>query len=196
MNAEINNVKSFSETELDNSCSNNINDRRNDNYISIDNNSKRMFNKVLIPYDFEKKIYLLKKSDIELYKNKKYIIETLVKFNCDPLFNIDNHYVVESNFKKIILYLPSVIIGCLLIYIAIYLSLVIFLNPGLILVMIYLIYKILKRFEMMIFVIYEKMKMSKIQKLLNLENNSDFCKNEKLSWALGLSGYWIELIKY
>ena len=44
--------------------------------------------------------------------------------------------------------------------------------------------------------LYEKFKKKKINKQIDATNNSDYCKNHKIRFKLGLSGYWLELEKY
>ena len=45
------------------------------------------------------------------------------------------------------------------------------------------------------FILLEKWKIIEINQILEKENNSEFCIENKLKWKLGQSGYWIEIQK-
>ena len=48
--------------------------------------------KVIVPYNFDEKRYIINKKDIEFYENKRYFLETLTRFNETDSFQIEKDY--------------------------------------------------------------------------------------------------------
>lgn len=160
------------------------------NYMNFKNN----LYKVIIPYDFDKNRYVINQKDIEFYENKEYVLDTLETLCENPLFNIEQKLKLEGC-KKFLYYLPYILVLITLVYIFLFIIFTVFLNPAIIFIMIYVVKKLHKSFKMMRFIFREKLKMKKINQELDKENNTTFCKDHKIKWVLGQSGYWIEVIK-
>jgi hypothetical protein len=155
---------------------------------------KQKFNKVLIPYDFDKNTYDIKLTDINFYEDRDYVIQKLHCFSQNPLFNIENKYKMNKC-NLIILYLFIVILIIFLVYIFSIIAFVIFFNPAIILFSGYFIDYVYKSFKLFLFIIHEKLKINNIKKILENENKTNVCISKKLKWCLGQSGYWIEIVK-
>ncbi len=152
------------------------------------------FFKVIIPYNFDKKMYWINNKDIQFYENKKYLQEKLEEFNKNEAFNIDNNYSLKG-FQKFCMYIPFIIISLIVIYLSIIVSSFFSFNP----IVIFTIYTWLRKgynsVQMFKFILMEKFKIKEIHKLLAEENSSDMCIGNKLKWILGQSGYWLEVQK-
>jgi hypothetical protein len=152
------------------------------------------FYKVIIPYNFERKIYHINKKEIEFYENKHYLQKKLTEFNESAAFNIEKDY--EPRFiQRLCLYVPAFFVAIFLFYISlIFISFFSF-NP----IIIYNTYSWIKKgyssVKMFKFILFEKFKIKEIHKILNDENSSKFCTENKLKWLLGQSGYWLEVQK-
>jgi hypothetical protein len=55
--------------------------------------------------------------------------------------------------------------------------------------------KVYKSIKMLKFIFLEKSKIKEVHKILNKENVTDFCRENKIRWILGQSGYWLEVQK-
>lgn len=172
-------------------------ERRLGRQLSMNQNFIRdeKFNKVIIPYNFEKKIYDIKDKDIEFYENRDYLKEKLNEFNINPNFDIEKIYKPKSIAQKLKIYLPIIIIMIILIYIGIITSIFFCFNT----IVIYTIYSWIRKaynsLRMFKFILLEKFKMKEIQKIIHNENISEVCKMNKILWRIGQSGYWLEVQK-
>lgn len=162
--------------------------------INIHPSKENGFIKVIIPYDFELKRYDIKLKEIEFYENRRYLLKKLNLFNAEPAFNIEDVYK-PIGCQKLYIYLPVFIFFILAIYIALVVVSVLSFNPFVIYVTFNWIRKGYNSLRMFKFIILEKLKMKKINRILDNENKSEFCTNNKLQWTLGQSGYWLEMKK-
>jgi hypothetical protein len=152
------------------------------------------YNKVIIPYDFDKKKYIIKLKDIEFYEHKTYLIQKIDNFCNLQAFHIDERYKPNS-FEKlyiIILYLGIVL---LIAYFLFIIATLFSYNPLVIYTAFTWLRKGYLRVQVCKFVLLEKWKIKKMNKVLESENKAIFCKENKLKWQLGQSGYWIEIQK-
>lgn len=169
--------------------------RENRQYsINCRPNHDNDLNKVIIPYNFDKKQYLIQASEIEFYEKKNYLQDTLKRFNSLDSFKIEKKYEA-SKLQKLGMYTPTIIIFLIYIYLSVIVLTLFSFNP----VLIYSIFiwgkKIFHYISMIQFIILEKFKIKEIKKTLEFENISKICKDNKLRWILGQSGYWLELQK-
>lgn len=169
--------------------------RENRQYsINCRPNHDNDLNKVIIPYNFDKKQYLIQASEIEFYEKKNYLLDTLKRFNNLDSFKIEKKYEA-SKLQKLGMYTPTIIIFLIYIYLSVIVLTLFSFNP----VLIYSIFiwgkKIFHYISMVQFIILEKFKIKEIKKTLEFENISKICKDNKLRWILGQSGYWLELQK-
>ena len=150
--------------------------------------------KVIIPYNFELQKYQISEEEISFYEKKDYLIETLEKFNQKNTFKIDKRYK-PSKGQKLCLYAPALIISIALLYISVVLLGLFSFNP----VLVYTFFSWGKKwfhyFKMCEFIFLEKFKIKEVKRILEEENNSTLCTENKLQWILGQSGYWLELKK-
>ncbi len=149
--------------------------------------------KIIIPYNFTNKTYALQ-SSIEFFDGKDYIIKTLKTFVANPIFSMDFEYKFTT-FELIFSYIPNVLFTLLFIYISSFILLNTFINPGVLLFSLFLLYKIYFFLDERRFIKKEKKKINEIKLLLNNENKSDLCQLYQLKWILGKNGYWIEIHK-
>lgn len=169
--------------------------RENRQYsINCRPNHDNDLNKVIIPYNFDKKQYLIQASEIEFYEKKNYLLDTLKRFNNLDSFKIEKKYEA-SKLQKLGMYTPSIIIFLIYIYLSVIVLTLFSFNP----VLIYSIFiwgkKIFHYISMVQFIILEKFKIKEIKNTLEFENISKICRDNKLRWILGQSGYWLELQK-
>lgn len=169
--------------------------RENRQYsINCRPNHDNDLNKVIIPYNFDKKQYLIQASEIEFYEKKNYLLDTLKRFNNLDSFKIEKKYEA-SKLQKLGMYTPTIIIFLIYIYLSVIVLTLFSFNP----VLIYSIFiwgkKIFHYISMVQFIILEKFKIKEIKNTLEFENISKICKDNKLRWILGQSGYWLELQK-
>lgn len=161
-------------------------------YVHPSRDSK--FYKLIIPYNFEEKKYSIKDKEIEFYEYKDYLIDKLTVFNNNPVFDIESTYNVKG-FKKINLYLPTVIILTILIYISLIITTLFCFNP----IVIYSLFtwnrKAYYSLRMFKFILLEKYKMNEIKRNMDNENSSYECQEKKIKWIVGQSGYWLEIQK-
>lgn len=161
-------------------------------YVHPSRDSK--FYKLIIPYNFEKKMYYIKEKEIEFYEHKQYLLDKLQVFNSNTVFDIEKTYKAKG-FKKLKLYLPTIFILSILIYISILVLLMFFLNP----MVIYTLYswnrKAFNSLRMYRFILLEKYKMKEIMLNIENENKSNECEEKKIKWIVGQSGYWLEVQK-
>jgi hypothetical protein len=162
--------------------------------INVHPSKDNKFYKVIIPYNFEKKQYTIKRKEIEFYENKNYLLERLGYFCRIPAFNIESKFKPHS-MQNISIYLPIIGISVLFLYLA-FVSFTIFaFNP----VIIYTVFNWGKKgynfAQIWKFKKLENYKIEEIKKILEKENSSNFCIDNKLKWILGQSGYWIEIQK-
>ena len=171
-----------------------------ENIISFGNNkkkglnSKKNFDKVIIPYNFKRNNYSVPDNEIEGYENKEFVLNTLHSYNNQKLFKFDSPYS-PSFCERIILYFPMILFILIILYILISLIVLFLFNP----LIIYISYIILKGvYSMNKSVknsIYEKLKKKAINKKLEETNKSQYCSEHKIKWNLGVSGYWLEVEK-
>jgi hypothetical protein len=151
------------------------------------------FDKVIIPYNFEKKRYWINKKDVDI-DGKEYILNKLEELCKNEAFNIESKYNLKNR-EKVYFYLPTIILSIIGLYLYILLLVLFSFNP----LLIYLLYSFsVKGFhsiQMFKFTIVEKLKKKEINKIINEENDSTKCQSRKLKWVLGQSGYWIEIHK-
>lgn len=172
-------------------------ERRIGRQFSINHNfvKNEKFNKVIIPYNFQKKMYDIKDKDIEFYENKQYLKEKLEEFNINPDFNIEKKFVVRRMGQKLKIYLPIIIIMIILIYISLIVILFFCFNPF----VIYTIYswtrKAFNSLRLYKSILLEKFRVKEIQKIIENENLSEICKLNRILWNVGKSGYWLEIQK-
>ena len=169
--------------------------RENRQYsINCRPNNDNDLNKVIIPYNFDKKQYLIQASEIEFYERKNYLLDTLKRFNNLDSFKIEKKYEA-SKLQKLGMYTPTIIIFLIYIYLSVIVLTLFSFNP----VLIYSIFiwgkKIFHYISMVQFIILEKFKIKEIKNTLEFENISKICRDNKLRWILGQSGYWLELQK-
>ena len=169
--------------------------RENRQYsINCRPNHDNDLNKVIIPYNFDKKQYLIQASEIEFYEKKNYLLDTLKRFNNLDSFKIEKKYEA-SKLQKLGMYTPTIIIFLIYIYLSVIVLTLFSFNP----VLIYSIFiwgkKIFHYISMVQFIILEKFKIKEIKHTLEFENISKICRDNKLRWILGQSGYWLELQK-
>ena len=169
--------------------------RENRQYsINCRPNHDNDLNKVIIPYNFDKKQYLIQASEIEFYEKKNYLLDTLKRFNNLDSFKIEKKYEA-SKLQKLGMYTPTIIIFLIYIYLSVIVLTLFSFNP----VLIYSIFiwgkKIFHYISMVQFIILEKFKIKEIKNTLEFENISKNCRDNKLRWILGQSGYWLELQK-
>ena len=169
--------------------------RENRQYsINCRPNHDNDLNKVIIPYNFDKEQYLIQASEIEFYEKKNYLLDTLKRFNNLDSFKIEKKYEA-SKLQKLGMYTPTIIIFLIYIYLSVIVLTLFSFNP----VLIYSIFiwgkKIFHYISMVQFIILEKFKIKEIKKTLEFENISKICRDNKLRWILGQSGYWLELQK-
>jgi hypothetical protein len=162
--------------------------------INVHPSKDNKFYKVIIPYNFEKKKYTIRRKEIAFYENKQYLFDKLKFFCSQPAFDIEHQYKPKGA-EKLYIYLPAIFLFMIIIYVSLVFITWFAFNP----VVIYTLYswgrKIFEWLRMFKFVLLEKFKMKLINKLLDEENNSEFCVQNKLRWILGQSGYWIEIQK-
>ena len=153
------------------------------------------FKKIIIPYNFEKKKYVIKYKDIEFYKSKDYLKSKLEGYNQNPNFDIDKTYSPKSCCERIKIYFPIIFIMMILLYVGFIFTLLSGFNP----IVIYTLYSYIKKaynsLNMYKFIMLEKFKMNRIRGFISNENKSEICKSKKITWKIGRSGYWIEVQK-
>jgi len=172
-------------------------ERRLGRQFSINHNFLRdeKFNKVIIPYNFQRKKYDIKDKDIEFYENRDYLKEKLSEFNNNPDFDIEKIYYPKRFSQKLKIYIPIITIMIILIYIGAIITMFFCFNP----IVIYTIYSWIRKaynsLRMFKFILLEKFKMKEIQKMIDNENISEICRLNKIIWKIGQSGYWLEIQK-
>jgi hypothetical protein len=152
------------------------------------------FHKVIIPYDFDKKKYIIKMKEIEFYEHKNYFIRKLDYFCNMKVFNIDNQYE-PTCCEKFIFFLVYLIIGLIVAYVLFTIATLFSYNLFVLYTALNWFRKGFLRIRVYQFVLMEKWKIKAINKVLYEENRSEFCTKNKLKWILGQSGYWIEIQK-
>jgi len=162
--------------------------------INAHHSSDNKFYKVIIPYNFDKKKYILNPKEIEFYENKKYFIEKLKFFNNHETFDIEKDYNARP-FQKLYLYASFTFITILVLYLCLVLTIFFSFNFVVIFTLGTWLRKGYNSLQFFKFQLLEKYKIKEIHKLLEEENETEFCKGHKLKWILGQSGYWIEVQK-
>lgn len=185
-----------------NNDTNNNND--NDNFFLKEKHSQEMsenpinysnsFSKIIIPYNFQKNNYSIPEKSLDNYSGKDYILNTLYDLNLKTLFKFDSPYS-PSFVEMIFVNVPMLIILIIITYFLFILVSIFLLNP----ITLYFAYKCLSKvFGIMSMVkktMYEKYKKNAMRKILNEKNKSNYCQDNKVRWELGLSNYWLELVK-
>jgi len=151
--------------------------------------------KILIPYDFELKRYFAKKEEISFYDHKDYLIEKLDEFCKNEVFNIEKKIIPKGCWQRFVIHLPKFLFFLVYLYVFIFISLLTFFNPAILTILYFIMQKIYKSLKIIRFVKYEKLKMKEIENLLEIENQTQFCKDNGIKWILGQSGYWLEVKK-
>lgn len=150
--------------------------------------------KVIIPYNFEEKKYMILEQNIEFYDKKEYLIDKLSEYNSMDPFQIQNKFK-PSFLHHIGMYLPCLIILVIFLYLGIIILALFSFNPILIYTFVVWgkhLYQLLKNTQS---VFLDKFRINKIKTLLDEENIGMFCRRNNLQWQLGQSGYWLELEK-
>ena len=160
------------------------------NFMAFNKN----FNKLIIPYDFDLKNYFIKKEEIDFYEYKDYVADTLDRFCKDPVFNIEKKYKPKG-FEKFLLFIPNFIMLLVILYVFIFIAFLTYCNPAILFISFIILKKGYSSLRIMRFIFKEKAKIKEVKRKLEMENNSPFCIEKKINWALGDSGYWIELVK-
>ena len=155
---------------------------------------KKKFDKIIIPYNFKKNNYSVNDNEIDGYENKEFVLNTLHHYNNQNIFKFDLPY--SPPFCKKILFYFLMLLIVLIILLLLFTLIIIFLfNP----LIIYISYRVLKAvFSLLASLkrtIYEKLKKKAINKRLEETNKSKYCRDHKIKWNLGVSGYWIEIEK-
>ena len=158
------------------------------------NNNKKIFDKIIIPYNFKNNNYSIPDKEIEGYESKEFVLNTLYKYNLQDIFKFDSVYKPSFG-EKILFYCPICLCILILSYILIILLIMFLFNP----LLIYLSYKFLNMIFSLIKqlknTIYERLKKKAINKQLEETNNTKYCIEHKIKWNLGVSGYWLEIVK-
>jgi hypothetical protein len=162
--------------------------------INAHHSSDNRFYKVIIPYNFDDKKYIINPKEVEFYENKRYLIEKLKFFNSNETFDIDKDFNPKP-MQKVCLYVPFFIISIIVLYLTIVLSALFSFNIVVMFTLGTWIKKGYNSLQLFKFLLIEKFKIKEIHKLLDQENNSEFCTGQKLKWILGQSGYWLEVQK-
>ena len=160
--------------------------------IFTNNEETKKFSKIIISYNFKKNNYFISNSELEGYKHKEFLLNTLYNYNNQALFKFDSPYNPSCS-ERLIFLIPIIIIILIIIYILYVLTIICTLNP----LIIYISYLCLKiAFGLVGRVknrVYEKYKKKAINKIIDDTNNSNYCKINNIQFVLGLSGYWLEL---
>ena len=173
------------------------------NTVSIDNsanttNSKNSNNKkydiIIIPYNFKNNNYSISDEEIEDYENKDYLLNTLYQFNNEPIFIFDSPYTPRF-YEIIIIYFVFILISLVLLYLLLLVIILFSFNPIIIFFAYTFLAKVFGLFKNIKNTFYEKSKKKAIIKKLKEKNNSTYCKEHRLKWNIGLSAYWLELVK-
>ncbi len=184
-------------SESSNSSDNNYNLERRmgrECSINVQPSKDNKFYKLIIPYNFEEKIYLITDKEIEFYEHNDYLVNKLKVFNSNTVFDIESSFKAKG-FRKIKLFLLFVIILAILIYISLIIITLFCFNP----IVIYTLFswnrKAYNSLRMFKFILLEKYKMMEIKRNIDNENLSKDCQDKKIKWAVGQSGYWLEIQK-
>jgi hypothetical protein len=162
--------------------------------INAHHSSDNKFYKVIIPYNFDKKKYIINPKEVEFYENKRYLIEKLKFFNNHETFDIEKDYDPKP-LQKLYLYASFTIIATFVLYLFLALAAFFSFNFVVIFTMGTWLRKGYNSLQFFKFRLLEKYKIKEIHKLLDEENDTEFCTSHKLKWILGQSGYWIEVQK-
>ena len=165
------------------------------NNKTIINEKTNKFERIIISYNFKKNNYYIDNEEIDGYENKEFLLNTLHNFNNQAIFKFDSPYNPSCN-ERMIFLVPIIIVFIILVY-ALYIIIILCtLNPLIIYIAIIFLIKFFVLIKKWRNSLYEKFKKKKINKQIDATNNSDYCKNHKIRFKLGLSGYWLELEKY
>ena len=158
------------------------------------NNNKKNFDKIIIPYDFQKNKYSISDNEIDGYENKEFLLNTLFSYNKQRIFKFDSRYRPNCC-ERIIYFLIFLLIILIILYGLLFLIILFLFNP----LVLYFSYKF---FSFVFYSIkaykkhlYEKLKIKAIKKQLAHTNKSKYCKENNIKWKMGLSGYWLEIMK-
>ena len=172
----------------------NIVTKNSDNTNLQLNINKKIFDKIIIPYNFKKNNYSIPDKEIEGYENKEFVLNTLYKFNLQEIFKFESVYKPSFG-EKILIFIPFFLTILVILYIFIFLLIMFLFNP----LLIYISYRFLRIIISFIKrlrnTIHEKLKKKAIIKKLEETNNSKYCIEHKIQWSLGVSGYWLEIEK-
>ena len=182
-------MKEIKKNIIDSSSMKKINDINTNNE---DNEESKKFNKIIVSYNFKKNNYFIPNSELEGYKHKEFLLNTLHNYNNQTLFKFDSPYNPSCK-ERMIFLIPIIIIILIIIYILYILTIICTFNP----LIIYLSYLFLKIVFGLVKNIknrlYEKYKKKAISKIIDDTNDSEYCKINNLLFVLGISGYWLEL---
>jgi hypothetical protein len=168
--------------------------RRIGRVCTVANRPNNKFNKVIVPYDFDKKKYIIKLKEIEFYEHTHYLKEKLDYFCNLKVFHIEGSYE-PSSCEKFLIFLLYVVIVLIIAYVFFTIATIFSYNPFIIYLALVWLKKGYLKIKVFKFILLEKWKIKKINKVLQKENLSEFCSKNKLKWILGQSGYWIEIQK-
>ena len=157
-------------------------------------NNEKNFDKIIIPYSFKKKNYLISDNEIEGYENKEFVLNTLYAYNLLKIFKIDSPYS-PSCFERILFFFPVLLIIIGIAFGLIYLIIIFLFNPFIILISYQILKGVINIIRSIKHTLYEKMKKSAMNKKLEETNKSNYCKEHNIKWNLGVSGYWLEVEK-
>ena len=173
--------------------SNIVTKNTNDTNLQL-NINKKIFDKIIIPYNFKKNNYSIPDKEIEGYESKEFVLNTLYKYNLQEIFKFDSLYKPSLG-EKIFFYIPVFLFILVISYILFYILIMFSFNP----LLFYISYRFLRFIFSFIkglkITIYEKLKKKAINKQLEETNNSKYCIEHKMQWNLGVSGYWLEVEK-
>lgn len=151
--------------------------------------------KIVIPYDFVNKKYSLDLENYQFYDNKAYLENKINEFNLIKYFNMDYEYKF-TGLELLFTIIPAVVISIIFVYIFVFIAFSTFFNVGVLIILIYLLYFINYEMGKKRFIKAEKLKMLKIRKILDIENNKkETAEDMRIKWELGKNGYWLELLK-
>ena len=160
-------------------------------HLNINN---KIFDKIIIPYNFKKNNYSIPDKEIEGYENKEFVLNTLYKYNLQEIFKFDSLYK-PSFIEAILFYIPVFLFILVISYILIYILITFLFNPLLIYISFRFLRAIISFIKGLKITTYEKLKKKAINKKLEETNNSKYCIEHKIKWNLGVSGYWLEVEK-
>jgi hypothetical protein len=166
----------------------------NDNSVyrkSKEYKKKTKFDKIIIPYNFQKNCYYITDNEIEGYENKEFLLNTLHNYNSQQLFKFDVDY--SPTCCERLIYIPIIIIFIIIIYILVIFVIIFMFNPFVLYLSMKCLGLVFSGVKSYKNTLYEKFKKKAILKQLNETNKLQYCQDHKIRWKLGVSGYWLEI---